>query len=135
MRRLPREVKACLEKARESTLLAVGSYNRPETAFRSGAYIVLMVIAWTSLFHAIFLKNQVKPFHTKIRKGRYVRYERVGGDYKAWELAECVRQFYGGNNSAARSNLEFFIDLRNKIEHRSMPQLDDQIFGECQALY
>jgi hypothetical protein len=33
-----------------------------------------------------------------------------------------------------RKNLEFFIPLRNKIEHRSMPELDASIFGECQAM-
>ena len=134
MRRLPRDVKACLEKARESAILAVGSYNRPETAFRSGGYIVLMVIAWTSLFHAIFLRDRTKPFHTRIKRGSYVRYEKVDGEHRAWELAECVKQHYKGHNPPIRKNLEFFIGLRNKIEHRSMPQLDDRIFGECQAL-
>lgn len=134
MRGLPREVKATLQKAQESALLAVETYNRPGTLFRSGAYIVLMAIAWTALFHAMFLKGRVKPFHVIVKQGRYVRYQKVDGDNKAWELAECVRQFYKGDNSPVRKNLEFFVGLRNKIEHRSMPQLDDQIFGECQAL-
>ena len=31
-------------------------------------------------------------------------------------------------------NLEFFVGLRNKIEHRFLPQLDPDIFGECQAM-
>ncbi len=31
-------------------------------------------------------------------------------------------------------NLEFFIGLRNKIEHRFLPELDIEIFGECQAM-
>ena len=93
-----------------------------------------MVIAWTALFHAIFLKMGLKPFHVKLRRGKYIRYEKVDGDNKAWELAECVRQFYGNKNTPARKNLEFFVGLRNKIEHRTMPYLDDQIFGECQAL-
>ena len=35
---------------------------------------------------------------------------------------------------AVRKNLEFFIPLRNKIEHRHVPQLDGAIFGGCQAL-
>ena len=134
MRGLPREVKSCLNKSRESAILAVGTYNRPGTLFRSGAYIVLMVIAWTSLLHAIFLRKRVKPFYTRIKEGRYVRYEKVDGDYKAWELKECVKQFYKDHHPPVRRNLEFFIGLRNKIEHRNMPQLDDQIFGECQAL-
>ena len=33
-----------------------------------------------------------------------------------------------------RKNLDFFIGLRNKIEHRSMPELEHRIFGECQSL-
>ena len=94
MRRLPVEVKGCLTKARESALLAVETYNRPGTTFRSGGFRVFMVIAWTALFHSIFLKAVTKPFHHKIKKDRYVRYEKVDGENKAWELTECVRQFY-----------------------------------------
>jgi hypothetical protein len=33
-----------------------------------------------------------------------------------------------------KTNLEFFVKLRNKLEHRSMPGIDIDIFGECQAL-
>jgi hypothetical protein len=58
----------------------------------------------------------------------------VDGDYKAWELKECVREYFGAQNSSVRRNLEFFIGLRNRIEHRSIPELDPLIFGECQAL-
>ena len=134
MRGLPREVKACLMKAKESALLAVESYNRPGATFRSGGYVVLMVVAWTALFHAVFLKRGIKPLHVEVRSGHYVRYTKVDGDNKAWELAECIRQYFGDKNPPARKNLEFFVGLRNKIEHRSMPQLDDQVFGECQAL-
>ena len=93
-----------------------------------------MVIAWTALFHSIFLRGKVKPFYVKARRGRYVRYEKIDGDYKAWELSECIQQYYKDKIPPLRKNLEFFVGLRNKIEHRSMPQLDDQIFGECQAL-
>jgi hypothetical protein len=32
-----------------------------------------------------------------------------------------------------RKNLEFLIGLRNKIEHRSLPELDAGLYGECQA--
>jgi len=47
---------------------------------------------------------------------------------------ECIRQFYKDQNPAQRKNLEFFVGLRNKIEHRFLPELDIEIFGECQAL-
>src|SRR5713226_5495485 len=90
-----------------------------------------MVVAWTALFHAVFLKRKIKPFYRK-RGSR--RFERVKGDYKTWELAECLRQYYKDQNPSARMNLEFFIGLRNKIEHRFLPELDIEIFGECQAM-
>jgi hypothetical protein len=129
--RLPTEVVANVSKAREAAMLAVETYNRPATAFRSAGYIVLMVVAWTALFHAMFVKKRIKPFYRK-RNSR--KYERVDGDYKTWDLMECVRQFYKDQNPAQRRNLEFFVGLRNKIEHRFLPELDIEIFGECQAL-
>ena len=131
MRGLPRAVKASMEKARDSALLAVEVYNKPAVKFKSGCYISLMVIAWTSLFHAIFFRRKVKPFYRK-PSGRF---QKVEGDFKYWELDECLRQYYGTEiANPVRKNLEFFIPLRNRIEHRSMPELDASIFGECQAM-
>ena len=132
MPRIASEVAIHLEKARESALLAVESYNRPQATFRSGGYIVLMCIAWTALLHAIFFKRGIKPFYR--RKSNPRHFERVDGDKKAWEISHCAAEFWGQDSPTVRVNLEFFIRLRNKIEHRSMPGLDMDIFGECQAL-
>jgi hypothetical protein len=130
-RGLPKVVATHLEKAKESALLAVEVYNKPGTKFRSGGYIVLICIAWTSLFHAIFFKRKSKPFYRM--KEKPTRFQKVDGDYKAWELATCIDEYFGGQHSPVRENLRFLIGLRNKIEHRSMPELDHWIFGECQA--
>jgi hypothetical protein len=131
MRGLPRKVKGALEKARDSALLAVEVYNKPAVKFKSGGYITLMVIAWTALFHAVLFKRKLKPFYRK-ESGRFVK---VDGDYKYWELDECLSQYFKTDTSnPVRKNLEFFIPLRNRIEHRSMPELDASIFGECQAM-
>ncbi|MDQ3197919.1 MAG: DUF3644 domain-containing protein [Verrucomicrobiota bacterium] len=120
-----------LEKARDSALLAVEVYNKPAIKFKSGGYICLMMIAWTALFHAAFFRRKIKPFYKK-ESGRYVKVE---GDNRTWELDECLRQhFKTDTGNAIRKNLEFFIPLRNQIEHRSMPELDAGIFGECQAM-
>jgi hypothetical protein len=132
MPRLSNEVAIHVEKARDSALLAVETYNRPGTRFRSGGYIVLMCIAWTALFHAIFFKRGVKPFYRKKSNRRH--FEVVDGDKKAWELSQCIAAFWGPQNPPVRTNLEFFVKLRNKTEHRSMPGIDIDIFGECQAL-
>jgi len=131
MKRLPRAVKDALMKARDSALLAVEVYNKPAVTFKSGGYITLMVIAWTSLFHAIFHRKGAKPYYRKSNR----RYVRVDGDYKHWELGECLMRYYGDDTgNPVRKNIEFFIPLRNKIEHRFLPEIDSTVFGECQAM-
>jgi hypothetical protein len=131
MGRLPGASKEALQKARDSALLAVEVYNKPAITFKSGAYITLMVIAWTALFHAIFFHRKQKPYFRKPNR----RFQRVDGDYKHWELGECLQNYYGDDTmNPVRKNLEFFIPLRNKIEHRSLPELDSSLFGECQAM-
>ncbi len=121
-----------LAKAREAACLAVEIYNKPMVTFRSGGYIVLMNIAWTALMHAIFFRWGVKPCYRE--DDRSDRFAKIDGDYKGWELATCLKQFYGDESSPVWENIKLFIGLRNKIEHRSLPALDHRIFGECQAM-
>lgn len=130
-KRLPFEVKQMLSKARESALLAVEVYNKPATKFKSGGYVVLMTIAWTSLFHAVFIRKKIKPIY-KEKDGRH--YKRVNGELSYWELQTCVKKYFADENNPIRKNIEFFIPLRNKIEHKFMPELDINIFGECESL-
>ncbi|MCZ2222680.1 MAG: DUF3644 domain-containing protein [Chitinophagales bacterium] len=42
--------------------------------------------------------------------------------------------FKTDTNNPIRKNLEFFIPLRNMIEHKSIPEIDSDIFAECQSL-
>src|SRR5579884_576952 len=133
-RGLSQPVRENLTKARDAALAAVEIYNKPAIDFRAGNYIVLMVIAWTALFHAIFYRRGIKPWYTLPLTGKRRRYKRIDGDVAHWELAECIRQYFTSNNPPERKNLEFILGLRNKIEHRNMPQLDPTLFGECQAM-
>jgi len=131
-RGLPKKVKISLEKARDSALLAVEMYNKPSIKFKTGGYVVMMIIAWTALFHAIFFRRKIKPFY-KEDNGRF--YKKREGDYLYWELPECLRQYYcTDTQNPVRLNLEFFHKLRNKIEHKSLPKIDPDIFAECQAM-
>lgn len=130
MPRIKIKVNKLLEKSRDSALLAVEIYNKPRTAFRSSGYIVLMSIAWTSLLHAIFEKRNIPYFYKKNK----VRYQMIDGERRAWDLIESVKKYFTDTNSPERKNLEFFTKLRNKIEHRFVPEIDKDIFGECQAM-
>lgn len=118
-----------LMKVRESALSAVAHYNNPLTVFKSGTYVVLIIISWTSLFQAVFQKRNIDYF-VKDVNGNYVF---VDGEKKAWDISRLISEFYSNPNDLIRKNLEFLVKLRNKFEHRSFPEIDDNIFGECQA--
>jgi hypothetical protein len=131
---LSKNVREQLEKCRDSAIAAVEVYNRPSPRFRTAHYIVLIIMSWTALFHAIFYKQRRNPWYKedgKSAKGN--RYIRVDDEIKHWELSECLKQYYGGTHPPERKNLEFLIGLRNRIEHRNLPQLDAGLYGECQA--
>jgi hypothetical protein len=132
---LPRIVKDNLDKCCSATVAAVDAYNRPGGRFRTAQFIVLIVIAWSALFHALFYRSRRRPWYRQkpTGTGRGIRYVRIDGDPKHWELAECLKQHFGDQHPPERKNLEFLLGLRNKIEHRHLPQLDPSLYGECQA--
>ena len=127
------KTKSILKSSIDSALLAVEVYNKPRTAFRTQAFITMMIIAWTRLFHAYF-NHRFGPKYFYKKKGSN-RYEVIDGEKKAWELKTCISK-YGKLSEAVKANLKLFIKLRNKIEHRHIEktELDVLLFGECQAL-
>ena len=132
------KTKTILENSINSALAAVETYNRPKASFRIENYIVLMIIAWTKLFHAYF---QVKIGERYFYKEKNGRYKKIDGEKKAWELKECLKNFQKISDEyklsdAVIANLKFFIGIRNRIEHRywDSSTLDILLFGECQSL-
>ena len=126
------KTKSILDASIDSALLAVEIYNKPRTTFRSEGFITMMIMAWTRLFHAHFNSTIGDRYYYKKKNGRY---DTVDGEKKAWELTTCIKK-YGSLATAVESNLNFFIKLRNKIEHRHIEkrEVDTLIFGECQSL-
>jgi hypothetical protein len=126
------KTKNILDRSIDSALLGVEVYNKPRTTFRSEAYITLMVIAWTRLLHAHFQNSIGDKYYYRSKNGRYLR---VDGERKAWELLTCIKKS-SFLRPAVLANLNFFVGLRNKIEHRHVApsDVDTLIFGECQAL-
>ena len=132
------KARTLLESSINSAFTAVETYNRPRTQFRIENYIILMIIAWTKLFHAYFQSTIGNRYFYKEKNGRF---KKIDGDNKAWELAECIKQYQKNTNEtnmseAAIANLKFFIGIRNRIEHRHWDSkvLDIVLFGECQSL-
>jgi hypothetical protein len=129
---LPHTAKEHIDKALAAATAAVEAYNRPGRRFRTAHYIVLIIMAWTAVLHAAFYRRNRRPWYSR-GAGRGTRYVRIDGEPKHWDLDQCLRQFYGDRNPPERQNLRFLIGLRNKIEHRHLPELDAGLYGECQA--
>jgi hypothetical protein len=132
-RGLPNIVKDHLQKCRSAAIAAVEVYNRPGPRFRTAQYVLLIILAWTALFHAIFHKRNKRPWYRRTGTGTGTRYDKVDGEPKHWDLSYCLGQYFGSSNPPERKNLEFLVRLRNKIEHRYLPDLDSPLYGECQA--
>ncbi|STX41136.1 Protein of uncharacterised function (DUF3644) [Legionella donaldsonii] len=126
------KAKAILESSIDSALLAVEIYNKPRATFRTQAYIALMIMAWTRLFHCYFYSRIGDKFYLKDPKNK--RYIKIDGERRAWSLSDCMKE-YGKLREDVRANLNLFIPLRNKIEHRHINkhEFDVILFGECQA--
>jgi len=143
MRGEPIIVKQLLTKAKDSAMLAIEFYNKPAVNFKSEGFITMMCIAWTGLFHAYFFKNKIKPYYRKNENSKRSRYKTITieiadgekiKENKWWELSECLNNFYKSeSNNPVRKNLEFFYKIRNMIEHRNNPELDPNLYAECQA--
>lgn len=112
-----------VEKSVKAALLAVEVYNKPAIDFRTEGYIVMMNIAWTSLFHAIFA-NSATNYKYKIKNSKEERF---------FEISKCLSVYQGSLKKEIEANLNFLVELRDLIEHRIIPDLDDEVFGECQA--
>lgn len=133
------KAKSLLESSLNSALTAVETYNRPGSKYRLENYIVLMIIAWTKLFHSYFQNTIGEKYFYKDKNGHY---KKIDGEKKAWELSECIKYYQKKCESsdmlsdAVIANLKLFIGIRNKIEHRFWDgsSLDIVLFGECQAL-
>jgi len=126
------KTKSLLESSIDCALLAVEIYNKPRASFRVESYITHMIMAWTRLMQSHFNQTIGETFFYKEKNGRF---KLIDGEKKAWELKTCILN-YGQLTDAIKTNLEFFIKLRNKIEHRIIDkdEIGILIFGECQSL-
>ncbi len=118
-----------LQASRSEAVLAVDLYNRRAAERSLEAFVVHMHMAWLYLHHAKFLRDGV-DFRYRTENGRFVR---VDGEVKTWELSKCLAISFPSGPNPVRANVEFFIKIRNKIEHRYDALLAIAIAGKAQA--
>lgn len=115
--------------------LAVRLYNDPIEPRAFEAFVVHMHVAWLYLLHAQFSRDNIEIRYRDLKNPR--RFVVVDGEHKRWELAKCVEERWTDPDDPVRRNLEFFIALRNRVEHRhdqADRHLSEAVSGHAQAL-
>ena len=126
---------ATLSAARGEAALSVRLYNDASENRAFEGFVVHMHLAWLYLLHALFTRDSVEFRYRDKSNPR--RFERIDGEHKRWELARCVRERWPDDHDPVRKNLEFFIGLRNRVEHRHEKfdrNLALTVSGHCHAL-
>jgi hypothetical protein len=119
-----------LQGSRREALLAVDLYNRAAFHRSLEGFVMHMHVAWLYLLHARFTRDGVDYRYRQEDNRRFVR---VDGEIKTWELARCLREAFPDETGPVRCNVEFFIKIRNKVEHRYEELLATALAGKTQA--
>ncbi len=131
----PRKHWPMVEAFRDEASLAVRLYNDPAEVRAFEGFVVHVHLAWLYLLHAEFTRDKVDYRYWRRDNPRLL--EKVDGEPKRSELAKCVRGRWPDDKDPVRANLEFFIGLRNKVEHRYAKQqqaLAAVVGGQAQSL-
>lgn len=120
-------------KAKEAAFCAIKIFNDPLVNFKSEAFIVLMVVAWTYLMHAYYRQSRVdyRYYHQGSQRKTYDRTKH--GAQKHWELERCLDDPASPIDRDTANNLRFLIGLRHEIEHQMTRSLDNYLSGRYQA--
>src|SRR5579883_707186 len=91
-----------LAVAKQEALLACDLYNEPRQPRSFELFVVHMETAWQNLFHAV--------------------QSELGGEDLGWDLRRLVEAHLPNVQDPIRRNIEFFIGLRERIEHKLTPR-------------
>lgn len=119
-----------LIKAREAMVAAVHIFNGAGLTFRAELFIVTSIIAWTYLLHAWFRREGID--YRYVKSDGSVQKTKQGEDCY-WELGKCVRHTRCPLAKGIITNLDFLLELRHEIEHRSTNRIDDAVSAKLQA--
>ncbi|QQT70814.1 DUF3644 domain-containing protein [Brevibacterium casei] len=108
--------KHTLEEARRQALVAIDFYNRPGDRRSFADFIVHIHLAWQNMMHADRMRRKVEIFYRENDKRRTFK-RNPDGSKKTWDLSQCLKHEFK-DNDPIRKNIEFFIGLRNHVEHR-----------------
>lgn len=123
--------KRTLDEARRQALVAIDFYNRPGDRRSFSDFIVHIHLAWQNLLHADRKRHKLEIFYRE-PGGRRQFKRNPDGSKKTWDLKQCLKYEFQ-DNDPVRANIEFFIGLRNHVEHHFQDSLLNATAPEAHA--
>lgn len=118
-----------LQASKNEVRLAVDLYNRSGQERQLEAFIVHMSMGWLKLLQAHFEKSG-KEILIRDHRGWRVKHE--DGGYKHRSLRSLMDEFFD-ENDPRKANIDFFVGLRNQVEHRHEKNIAALVAGRTQA--
>jgi hypothetical protein len=122
-----------INKAKESALCAIKVFNDPLVRFKSEAFVMLIIVAWTYLLHAYYRSKGIDYRYFKQNKKRKTYEKTKHGSKKHWELEHCLNDAACPIDGDTQNNLRFLIGLCHEIEHQMTRSLDNYVSARYQA--
>lgn len=119
-----------LQASKDEVRLAVDLYNRIGQERQLEAFVVHMSLGWLKLLQAHYEREGKKRDLYILRSGR--RQRTSDGDWLMKSLSTLLAERYS-DSTPIRRNVEFFLGLRHKIEHRYDRDVATLIAGKTQA--
>ena len=116
--------------SRKACLSALQIWNDPIAPFRTGAFSLLFVTAWNNLALALAKRNEIE-WRDLDKFGRPVPINDTERALDTYSLIKLVLP--EDDNNGTRENIRYWIDLRNKVAHHYLPELDTLVIPEAQA--
>ncbi len=118
-----------LQHARAAALSALRIWNDPIASFRTGSFSLHLVTAWNGLAIAVLQKNggewrELAPDGAQ---------SAIGGFEKAGWSDLVAEAFPDPENHGLRSNIEYWVSLRNAVARRHLPALDSIVIPQAQS--
>ncbi|WP_282947887.1 DUF3644 domain-containing protein [Cellulomonas endometrii] len=120
-----------LQASKNEARLAVDLYNRSGQERQLEAFVVHMNLAWLKLLQASAEKNG-GDLYIRDARGRRVRHAE-DGDWKHRPLSSLLNDRFD-QHDPVRRNIEFFVAIRNRIEHRYERDIASLVAGKTQSL-
>lgn len=121
-----------LQASKGEARLAVDLHNRAGNERRLEAFIVHMCLAWLKLLQAHYDEDgRERDLYRRDARGRRQRTHE--GDWLMKPLHSLLADTYP-ETSPIRKNVEFFLGLRHKVEHRHDRDVAALVAGKAQAI-